>query len=121
MFGVGIDVVDLQRFREILIRRPKIAKKIFSEKELEDMDSRSDPVPGLAGRFCAKEAFLKAMGKGLFVCDLREIEVHKTTSGAPKLHLRAKAAVLANELGAERFDISISHSDLVATAVVIIS
>ncbi len=119
--GVGIDVVDLQRFREILLRRPKMAEKIFSENELKDMGSRSDPVPGLAGRFCAKEAFLKAMGKGLFVCSLKEIEVHKTASGAPELRLGAKAAVLAEEMGAKRFEISISHSGLVATAVVIIS
>ncbi|MCL5047485.1 MAG: holo-ACP synthase [Firmicutes bacterium] len=114
-------MVDLKRFREVLSRRPKMTEKLFSPRELADMAPRFDPVPGLAARFCAKEAFLKAVGMGLFACDLKDIEVAKSFSGAPELCLYNKALLLANEIGAARLDLSVSHSDLVATAIVIIS
>ncbi len=121
MLGVGIDVVDLGRFRAVLQRRPGIGEKIFSANELFDMAHRIDPVPGLAARFCAKEAFLKAAGRGLFACDLKEIELYNSASGAPKLRLSNGALALADHMGAKSFNLSVSHSDLVATAIVIIS
>jgi len=121
LLKVGIDVVDLERFRAVLQRRPGIGKKIFSPNELSDMAQRVDPVPGLAARFCAKEAFLKAVGRGLFACDLKEIELYNSASGAPQLRLYNRALALADGIGAQSLNLSVSHSNLVATAIVIIS
>ena len=59
--GIGIDVVDIERFRQILDRTPLLLEKLFTEAE------RAKPIHSLAARFAAKEALAKAVnaGKGL--------------------------------------------------------
>jgi len=63
--GVGIDAVDIDRFRLLLARRPKMADRLFSPAEQELALRRSDPLPTLAARFAAKEAVMKALSTGL--------------------------------------------------------
>jgi len=53
--GIGIDVVDIARFKESLERTPHLAEKLFTESE------RTKPVASLAARFAAKEALYKAL------------------------------------------------------------
>ena len=59
--GIGIDVVDIDRFKASLERTPGLLEKLFTEGE------RSKPIASLAARFAAKEALAKALnaGKGL--------------------------------------------------------
>lgn len=117
MLGLGIDVVDLDRFRRALERTPRLAERIFTEGERATAASRRDPVPALAARFAAKEAVMKVLGVGLGAFELHDVEVVRLDSGQPTLHLTGKAAALAAEAGATRWHLSLSHSDLVATAV----
>ncbi|HEX6596800.1 MAG TPA: 4'-phosphopantetheinyl transferase superfamily protein, partial [Acidimicrobiales bacterium] len=56
MLGIGIDAVDIQRFRELLARRPKVAARLFTDGELAYGARWHDPAPRLAARFAAKEA-----------------------------------------------------------------
>ena len=65
MLGIGVDAVDIDRFRGILSRRPHIAERLFTSGEQEYADRYSDPAPRLAARFAAKEAALKALGAGI--------------------------------------------------------
>jgi len=58
--AVGIDLVELWRIRRALERFPgRFAERVFHPEELLSLDGRADPVPGLAARFAAKEAFQK--------------------------------------------------------------
>jgi holo-[acyl-carrier protein] synthase len=119
MIGVGIDAVDVDRFRKVLERRPRLAGRVFTERERADMERRADPVPGLAARFAAKEATMKAMGVGLGTVRLSEIGVVRAPSGAPSIEVTGKAADLARSLGIDVFRVSLTHTDIGASAVVI--
>jgi len=58
----GIDSVDVEKFRAVLARNPGLADGLFTEEEREYFLSRRDPSLHFAGRFAAKESYLKALG-----------------------------------------------------------
>jgi len=117
--GVGVDAVDLDRFRAVLDRRPRLARRLFAGTELDYAALAADPVPRLATRFAAKEAVMKALGVGLWSFRLTDVEVARDGSAAPTLVLRGAAADLAAAAGATRWHLSLTHSDTVALAVVV--
>ena len=88
--GIGIDVVDIDRFSQSLLRTPALADRLFTSRE------KSLPPSSLAARFAAKEALAKALnaGKGLPWLDA---EVINTESGKP-VFLCALPCVLARTL-----------------------
>ncbi|HVB05654.1 MAG TPA: holo-ACP synthase [Acidimicrobiales bacterium] len=120
MTAVGLDVLEIARFRRALERQPRLAARLFTAGELGDLAGRSDPVPGLAARFAAKEATMKALGVGLGAVDFAEIEVLRSPSGAPQLRTHGRAAALAAERGVQEFTLSLTHSKGVAAAVVLV-
>ena len=65
MIGIGVDVVEIERFRRSLERTPTMRERLFTSGELEALADRVDPVPGLAARFAAREATMKSLGLGL--------------------------------------------------------
>lgn len=117
--SVGTDAVDLDRFREVLARRPRLAERLFTGEELARAHLRADPVPTLAARFAAKEAVAKALGTGIGAVSWHDIEVGAAPSGAPVLTLTGRAAATAAAAGIDRWHLSLTHSRLVAVAVVV--
>ena len=122
--GVGVDAVDVVRFRRLLDRRPSLAHRCFTASEQSDAGMSADRAQGLAARFAAKEAVMKALGSGLGAFALRDVEVTRApgagaTRNAPSLVLRGGAAALAGERGAGRFHVSLTHTDGVAIAFVV--
>ena len=81
------------------------------------LDGRRDPVPGLAARFAAKEAVMKALGVGLGAFALAEVEVARRDGGEPVLHLHGRAAALAEQRGVREWRLSLSHTATTAMAV----
>ena len=110
--GVGIDVVDIDRFATVLDRTPSLASRLFTEAE------RDLPIHSLAGRFAVKEALAKALGSpgGLSWTDA---EVTRGEHGAPLLEVRGTVAACAARRGAREFLVSISHDGGIATAIVL--
>ena len=119
VIGVGIDLVEIARFRALLARRPALALRCFSEAERASLARRRDPVPALAARFAAKEATMKALGVGLGAFALAEVEVLSAPTGAPCLQLSGRAARLAAQRGATAFPLSLTHSEQSASALVL--
>lgn len=117
--GLGLDAVDVDRFRRVLERRPRLLERVFTEAERADLAGRADPVPGLAARFAAKEAAMKALGAGLGTVGLAELEVRREPSGAPRLVLSGRAARRAARLGVASLEVSLTHTDRLAAAVVL--
>jgi len=117
VIGVGVDVVDVERFRAVLDRRPAMARRLFTDGELAYAQSARDAMPRLAARFAAKEAVMKALGVGLGAFGWHEVEVIRDPSGAPRLCLTGRAEALAQGRGVGVWHISLSHSALVAMAV----
>ena len=119
MIGVGLDLVDVDRFRNVLQRRHKIRDRLFTHEELLYCNSAVDPAERLAARFAAKEAVMKALGVGLGKIRFREIEITKDITGKPGLQLHGSAAELATRNGVNKWHISLSHTTSTAEALVI--
>ena len=118
MIGIGIDAVEIERFRVVLGRTPGVAGRLFTDAEQAYGRQARDPVPRLAARFAAKEAAMKALGVGIGAFRFRDVEVVKEPSGAPSLKLTGAAAELARRLGVQALKLSITHSVTMAEAVV---
>ena len=110
--GIGVDIVDVGRFRRALGRAPRLVDRLFAECE------RELPVESLAARFAAKEAVVKALGSGEGF-RWRDVIVHKTDSGAPYLELTGATAKRAQASGISRWHVSLTHDGGVALAFVI--
>ncbi|MEO1058165.1 MAG: holo-ACP synthase [Actinomycetota bacterium] len=119
MIGIGVDVVDIERFRRSLERTPTMRTRLFTESELHDLAARADQVPGLAARFAAREAVMKSLGLGLGAFGFHDVWVERAESGAPSLAVTGPAKQLADAAGVARWHLSLTHSDLVAVAYVI--
>lgn len=118
MRGIGIDAVDIERFRSLLSRRPHLRNRLFTESELEATANQVDDAASLAARFAVREATMKAMGVGLGAFDFHDVSVMKNERGAPHLVVTGRARELAHSQGIDGWHVSITHTDTVAMAVV---
>src|SRR3954452_16865177 len=107
MIGIGVDVVEIERFRRSLERTPSMRERLFTATELDYVAPKLDPVPSLAARFAAREAVMKAMGLGLGAFGFHEAWVERSASGAPSLVVAGRAAALAAERGIAQWLLSI--------------
>jgi holo-[acyl-carrier protein] synthase len=117
--GVGVDAVDLDRFRRVLGRRAHLADRLFTAGERAYAAAASDPVPRLSTRFAAKEATMKALGVGLGAFAFAEVEVVRSGLGAPWLVLHGSALERAGAAGVWRWHLSLTHTERVAMALVV--
>ncbi|MDG1264796.1 MAG: holo-ACP synthase [Ilumatobacter sp.] len=117
--GIGIDLVDIERFRTSLERTPSMRTRLFTEVELAYVAPKTDPVPSLAARFAAREAVMKSLGLGLGAFGFHEVWVDRAASGEPSLAITGRALDLAAEAGVERWHLSLTHSASTAGAYVI--
>lgn len=120
--SVGNDIVENARIRDLLEKHgDRFLKRVFSESEREYCSNRKDPVPRLSGRFCVKEAFIKAIEPDdQVVLDMREIELFGKEFGKKELVLHGKSKELFLTKGYNGCSVSISHAENYSTAVVVL-
>lgn len=121
VIGIGVDAVDVPRFRATLARTPSFRDRVFTDQELIPLADRRDPVPSLAARFAAREAVMKAMGVGLGAFDFHDVWVDRLDSGRPVLQVSGRADALARERGIGSWHLSLTHTDELAIAYVVAS
>ena len=114
--GLGVDIVEIDRMREALSRRPAIKERLFSADERAYCDKRSRPEVHYALRFAAKEAVLKALGTGFSGMRFTDVEVIREHSGRPVPRLSGRAAQRAEELGIVEMHLSLSFTRTTAVA-----
>ena len=119
MIGVGIDAVEVSRFRRSLQRTPGMRRRLFTDAELASLAPRADPVPGLAARFAAREAVMKALGLGLGAFGFHDVSVQIEPSGRPRLLITGRAAELADVAGVSSWHLSLTHVQSLAIAITI--
>lgn len=117
--GIGVDAVEIERFRTSLARTPSMRERLFTEEELAYVAPKADPVPSLAARFAAREAVMKAMGLGLGAFGFHDVWVSRAESGEPSLVISGRALELAKERGVSNWHLSLTHTDLIAIAYVV--
>lgn len=113
--SVGIDTIEISRVAKN-IENPRFIARVFSAGEQRHFNTMTNPAQTAAAHFAAKEAFSKAIGTGVRGFDLTEVAVAYDGLGKPYLLLTGRAAKLA---GKRSFDVSITHTRELATAVVI--
>lgn len=121
--AVGHDLIELERIRGLLQREPQRYRRLFTSAELDYAHAQRDPVPSLAARFAAKEAFQKVWPRPF---GWQEVWVERAltpegpfTRAAPRLHF---APHLAAEMQANGWQahLSLTHSRDYASAVVVL-
>ncbi len=117
ILGVGIDIVDIERWARSLER---VQHEIFTSQELADCADRVDRVDALAARFAAKEAYLKALNTGIAGGALRQIEIVSDPGSAPRIRLAGALATRARTSVVRRAHVSLTHQQGFAAAVVIL-
>ena len=113
VIGVGIDVVDIERFTSSLERTDGLRERLFTPGEA----TRSPA--SLAARFAAKEALAKALGAPVGMA-WHDAEVESEDSGRPHLALRGTVLARAHDLGVTSVHLSLSHDAGIASAVVVL-
>jgi holo-[acyl-carrier protein] synthase len=121
ILGVGIDIIEVKRVEEKIARNRGFKEKVFSKSEIEYCESNQNgKYQHYAARFAAKEAFLKASGKGLQLShDLQEIVTYVNSDGKPMLLISSQ---IKESLSVEslKIHVSLSHLESTACAVVVL-
>jgi hydroxyethylthiazole kinase-like uncharacterized protein yjeF len=123
---LGLDLVEVERFRRAMARHPGLEARVFTPAERAYCRERGDPVLHFAARFAAKEAVGKLLGTG--VLSWREIEVtgqvpgeglpgaRPARKGTPRVVLRGRTARLARQQRITGIGVSLSHVESLAGA-----
>jgi len=122
IIGIGIDLVDVKRIENAVKKRKNFLERIYTQEEIK-MNPRGEfRFQELAGRFAVKEAFFKAIKSGWRRgVTFSDVIVLNEPSGAPYIKLTGRAKEIAQSLGVNKIFVSISHTDELATGMVIIT
>jgi len=114
--GIGIDIIDNQRFSSV---NYKLAKRLLTEDEYSTLLTKKNEkhqIEFFCGHIAAKEAFVKAIGEGFTNLSFADVEIKYTKLGQPYIFLLKDNAKFTNNT----ILLSISHSNNTTVAVVII-
>jgi holo-[acyl-carrier protein] synthase len=119
--GIGVDLVEIHRVKKIFQLYPdRFIKRLLNVQELTEFNkSNKSRYHYLAGRFAAKEAALKALGTGLSKdFNFQDVWIlNQEKTGKPLLNISDKVIRITGNI---KTWVSISHTDKVAIAMVIL-
>lgn len=122
VLGVGVDIVDIERFTRALERTPALRQRLFGPVDTQPQDLPAQDLAGqsLAARFAAKEATLKALGGNISGFSWHDIQVTGERGQQPKLVLSGGVAKRAASSGVTSTHLSMSHDGGMAIAFVVL-
>lgn len=112
IIGIGVDLVDINRFEKAIDQTPRLRERLFTEGE-KDLSTQS-----LAARFAAKEALIKAVGKAKGL-SFQGVSVVKDEEGKPYFELTGDTETTIRARGIQNLHLSLSHDGDMAIAYVI--
>lgn len=112
VFGIGVDIIEVDRIRKIAEKNPQFLKKIYTSQEIQSCMAKKNKYQHLAARFAAKEAFFKALGRRIGWTDVGLINL---PSGKPQMKINS-----LEKLPFKKTQVSISHLKEHAIAVVVL-
>ncbi len=107
VFGIGVDVELISRWNDADIR-------LFTAAEVAHCRAQGNPAESFAGRWCAKEAVVKAFGS-VAVVGVREVEIRAEEHGAPHVVLPARLSAAGWQA-----KVSIAHQAPLAIAIALV-
>ena len=121
--GIGVDLAEVDRIRDALERSDtgkRFLERVFTAGERAYCERRRRKYESYAARFAAKEATMKALGRGWGrVVGWTDIEVVRERGSRPTIRLHGKAAAYAESLGIRRFHLALTHTAETAMAEVV--
>ena len=118
MFGIGVDIVSIERIEKSL-QKESFLRRVFGGEEIALFVTENKiKVNSLAANFAAKEAFSKALGTGVRGFDFDEVQILRDNLGAPYFVFSGRAAELVNSKNLQ-FKVSLSHEKDTAIAFVV--
>lgn len=118
--GIGNDIIEIERIEKAILKEG-FKNKVYTERELENIEKRGNRTETYAGIFSAKEAISKAIGTGVREFSLTDLEILNDDLGKPYVVVSEKLdKILKNKKESYQIEISISHSKKYATAMAII-
>ncbi len=121
IIGLGLDATDIDRIASTIERYgDRFLQRIFTAGEIAYCARRRVPAIHFAGRFAAKEAAMKALGTGNSQGVLwRDVEIVRR-GGPPQLQFHGGAGRRFAAIGGKSSLLTITHSDDLALAEVLI-
>ena len=120
ILGIGNDIIEIERVEKAILKEG-FKNKVYTQKELENIEKRGNRTETYAGIFSAKEAISKAIGTGVREFSLADLEILNNDLGKPYVVVSEKLdKILKNKKEDYQIEISISHSKKYATAMAII-
>lgn len=118
IFGIGIDVVEVERISLSLTEFGiRFSNKVFTRLEQDYCESQKHPAIHYAARFAAKEAVAKALGTGIGKqLGWLNVEVSRRSSGEPEVSLRGDGKIFAEANNITQIKISLTHAEHYAAA-----
>ena len=122
IYGVGTDIVEVERIEKALERfGEKFAKRILSDSELKRFQGHRQKANFLAKRFAAKEAFTKALGTGIHApANWHGVWVKNLPSGKPVLEFSSALQDLMRKRKILNHHLSLADERGMAVATVIL-
>ena len=118
--GIGNDIIEIERVEKAILKE-WFKNKVYTQKELENIEKRGNRTETYAGIFSAKEAISKAIGTGVREFSLIDLEILNNDLGKPYVVVSEKLdKILKNKKEDYQIEISISHSKKYAIAMAII-
>jgi len=112
-FGIGVDIIEVQRIESLIRKNPRFLTRVFTETEISYCTSKANQYQHFAARFAAKEAFYKALGRKI---NWTDVGIKNLPSGKPVLDIRTGIG-----MPFKRAEVSISHLKEYAVAAVVLS
>jgi holo-[acyl-carrier protein] synthase len=117
ILGIGIDILDLERFNKAITRHPGLIEKLFTQDEITYCQSCPNPIRRFGARFALKEAVMKSLSLSMFELKFKNIESAKSTSGAPSVTIAPNYSIKGIRFPDLEFKVSMSHEKNTAIAV----
>ena len=118
--GIGNDIIEIERI-EKAISKESFKNKIYTQRELKNIEKRGNRTETYAGIFSAKEAISKAIGTGVREFSLTDLEILNDDLGKPYVAVSEKLdKIIKDKKEDYQIEISISHSKKYAIAMAII-
>jgi holo-[acyl-carrier protein] synthase len=121
IFGIGTDLIEVERVEKQVANDSGFKERVFTPNEIAYCDSKHHKYQHYAGRFAAKEAFMKALGTGWQEgVSFQDIEVVTAPNGKPELKLYGKTKEITESKYIQTMFVSLSHLSSFAMAMVIL-
>ena len=118
--GIGNDIIEIERIEKAILKEG-FKNKVYTERELENIEKRGNGTETYAGIFSAKEAISKAIGTGVREFSLTDLEILNDDLGKPYVVVSERLdKIIKSKKENYQIEISISHSKKYAIAMAII-